>query len=94
MAERWTLKGQVLVACTGDWGSPSNFNARPTTGKCEGGWTWPVERGAFGGVTLDGLAFSVEVEGGPIRNPVNGAEQGDLGATTRFRVAGKVEYGP
>ncbi len=48
----------------------------------------------------------VEVECGPIRNPVTGAEsypgivlpqgivlkQGDLGATTRFRVSHGIEY--
>jgi hypothetical protein len=184
MAEAWKLTGKVLVACNCDWGCPCNFNARPTTGKCEGGWTWHVEHGVYGGVTLDGLNFSVyanwpgaihegngealtlideranaaqrvaietlmggkvggpwgvlgwtwptvhgpysvayeiafdgintrikcgdyvEVECGPIRNPVTGAEshpgvllpegiilkQGELGATTNFRVTKKVPY--
>jgi hypothetical protein len=55
----WTLAGQVLVACNCDWGCPCNFNARPTTGKCEGGWTWHVEKGTYGNVRLDGLNFSV-----------------------------------
>lgn len=59
MAERWTLSGQVLVTCNCDWGCPCNFNAAPTTGKCEGGWTWHVEKGSFGGAKLDGLNFSV-----------------------------------
>ncbi len=45
MAEKWQLTGQVLVSCNCDWGCPCNFNARPTTGKCEGGWTWHIERG-------------------------------------------------
>ena len=184
MSDSWRLSGKVLVACNCDWGCPCNFNARPTTGKCEGGWTWHVEQGAVGDVRLDGLNFSVyanwpgaihegngealllideradaaqrtaietllggkvggpwgvlgwtwpkvygphpasyevtfdgvnsslkcgdyvEVECAPIRNPVSGAEarpgvvlpegiifkQGDLGATTRFRVARGVEY--
>jgi hypothetical protein len=61
VADTWTLKGQVLVACNCDWGCPCNFNARPTTGKCEGGWTWHVERGRYGDVSLDGLNFSVYV---------------------------------
>jgi len=47
MAESWRLTGKVLVACNCDWGCPCNFNARPTTGKCEGGWTWHVEEGSF-----------------------------------------------
>jgi hypothetical protein len=184
MTESWRLNGRVLIACNCDWGCPCNFNARPTKGKCEGGWTWHVDAGASGGVTLDGLNFSVyanwpgaihegngealilideradpaqraaieellggtiggpwgvlgwtwprihgpyaasydlvfdgvntrlrcgdyvDIACGPIRNPVTGAEshpgivlpqgiivkRGDLGATTRFRVAHGVEY--
>lgn len=61
MAESWYLKGKVLVACNCDWGCPCNFNALPTTGKCEGGWIWHVEDGAFGEAKLDGLTFSVFV---------------------------------
>jgi hypothetical protein len=55
----WTLTGTVLVACNCDYGCPCNFNARPSRGKCEGGWTWHVEHGAFAAVPLDGLNFSV-----------------------------------
>ena len=61
MAENWRLDGTVLVACNCDWGCPCNFNARPTTGKCEGGWTWHVESGAYGEIGLQGLNFSVYV---------------------------------
>jgi hypothetical protein len=61
MSGRWQLKGKVLVACNCDWGCPCNFNARPTTGKCEGGWTWHVEDGSYAGTKLDGLSFSVYV---------------------------------
>jgi hypothetical protein len=57
----WNLKGVVLVSCNCDYGCPCNFNARPTHGKCEGGWTWHVESGSFAGVPLDGLNFSVYV---------------------------------
>jgi hypothetical protein len=59
MTETWHLNGNVLVACNCDWGCPCNFNARPTTGKCEGGWTWHVEDGSYGATQLDGLSFSV-----------------------------------
>ena len=59
MANSWHLNGQVLIACNCDWGCPCNFNARPTTGKCEGGWTWHVEKGASDQTPLDGLNFSV-----------------------------------
>jgi hypothetical protein len=184
MSEAWKLTGTVFVACNCDWGCPCNFNALPTKGKCEGGWTWHVEKGKYGDVALDGLSFSVyvnwpaaihegngealilvderaderqraaietlvggrvggpwgvlawtwptihgpfavpyelhldginsrircgdyvEIEGGPIRNPVSGAvatpgvvlpqgiimKQGDLGASTRFRVTGAISY--
>jgi hypothetical protein len=55
----WNLTGVVLIACNCDYGCPCNFNARPSHGKCEGGWTWHVERGSFAGVPLDSLNFSV-----------------------------------
>jgi hypothetical protein len=62
MSDAWTLRGTVFVACNCDWGCPCNFNARPTKGKCEGGWTWHVESGRYGDVPLDGLNFSIFVK--------------------------------
>ena len=59
VADNWHLNGTVLIACNCDWGCPCNFNAPPTTGKCEGGWTWHVEKGSSGVTRLDGLSFSV-----------------------------------
>jgi hypothetical protein len=59
MPERWNLSGRVLISCNCDWGCPCNFNARPTTGKCEGGWTWHVDAGTCDDTRLDGLNFSV-----------------------------------
>jgi hypothetical protein len=61
MAEDWTLRGTVVVACNCDYGCPCNFNALPTHGKCEGGWTWHVEEGRIGETSLDGLNFTVVV---------------------------------
>lgn len=55
----WKLGGTVLIACSCDWGCPCNFNARPTNGRCEGGWTWLVEEGHYGDIRLDGLLVSV-----------------------------------
>jgi hypothetical protein len=55
----WTLKGTLLIACNCDYGCPCNVNGRPTTGKCEGGWTWAVASGSHGDTVLDGLAFSI-----------------------------------
>jgi hypothetical protein len=58
----WELKGTVIVACNCDYGCPCNFNARPTKGKCEGTWTWHVDRGVFGETSLDDLNFTVCVD--------------------------------
>jgi len=55
----WQAKGTVLVACNCDFGCPCNFNAPPTTGDCEGGWTWHFEQARYGDVELDGLTLSV-----------------------------------
>jgi hypothetical protein len=51
----WMMKGQVVVSCNCDYGCPCNVNGRPTTGKCEGGWTWHIENGSHGDMKLDGL---------------------------------------
>jgi hypothetical protein len=61
VSDAWNLKGTLLIACNCDWGCPCNFNAPPTTGKCEGGWTWHVEEGSYGDTRLDDLNFSVYV---------------------------------
>ncbi|MEO8291092.1 MAG: DUF1326 domain-containing protein [Gaiellaceae bacterium] len=55
----WKVKGTVLVACNCDFGCPCNFNAPPTTGDCEGSWTWHIEQGNYGEVSLDGLTLGV-----------------------------------
>jgi len=61
MAESWNMSGTVLIACNCDYGCPCNFNALPTTGKCEGEWTWHIERGAHGDTDLSGITFTVGV---------------------------------
>jgi len=55
----WTLKGTLMIACNCDYGCPCNVNGYPTTGKCEGGWTWHIESGSYGTTPLDGLNFSI-----------------------------------
>jgi len=59
MSEQWSIRGTLLIACNCDYGCPCNVNGRPTTGKCEGGWTWHVDEGRYGDTALDGLNFSV-----------------------------------
>lgn len=61
MTEPWHLRGHVILACNCDYGCPCNFNALPTTGKCEGNWNWHIDDGSFGKVSLAGLNFSVSV---------------------------------
>lgn len=58
-ATDWRLSGTVVVACNCAYGCPCNFNALPTHGDCEGGWTWHVAEGHHGDVRLDGLNFSM-----------------------------------
>ena len=55
----WKLSGTVLIACNCDWGCPCNFNAPPSHGFCEGGWSWLIERGQVRDVPLDGLGVSL-----------------------------------
>ena len=55
----WELSVTVLVARNCDYGCPCNLNAPPTSGDCEGGWTWQIEKGRYGDVSLDGLALAL-----------------------------------
>jgi hypothetical protein len=59
VSEQWSIRGTLIIACNCDYGCPCNVNGLPTTGKCEGGWTWHVDEGRFGETALDGLSFSV-----------------------------------
>ena len=61
-ANKWTLKGTVLIACNCDYGCPCNFNALPTHGHCEGGWAWHVQEGRYGSTDLSGLTFSIAAD--------------------------------
>ncbi len=58
----WSLRGTIMIACNCDYGCPCNFNALPTQGHCEGGWTWSVDDGSFGEIPLAGLTFTVMVK--------------------------------
>lgn len=55
----WKVDGTVLIACNCDWGCPCNFNARPSRGFCQGGWSWLIDQGHYAELSLDGLAVSV-----------------------------------
>ncbi|TME28233.1 MAG: DUF1326 domain-containing protein [Chloroflexi bacterium] len=58
-APAWNMKGNLVIACNCEYGCPCNVNGRPTTGKCEGGWTWQLEQGIYGDVKLDGLCIGL-----------------------------------
>jgi hypothetical protein len=58
----WYLKGTILIACNCDYGCPCNFNALPTTGDCEGMWTWHIEDGQFGDTSLKGLNATIAAD--------------------------------
>lgn len=58
MPTKWNAKGVLFGACSCDWGCPCSFDARPTKGKCEGGYVWHITEGRFGDVPLEGLTMS------------------------------------
>ncbi len=63
----WYIEGVEVSNCNCDYGCPCNFNGRPSMGKCEGQWTWHVERGAVDDVDVSGLTFTLAVNWpGPI----------------------------
>jgi hypothetical protein len=58
MATSWNYKAEMINACNCDWGCPCNFNAKPTTGSCEGVWAAHITSGQCGDTNLDGLMFA------------------------------------
>ena len=59
---KWHLTGTAFIACNCEYGCPCNFNAMPSHGFCEGGWTWHIDGGSVDDVALAGLNFSVFVK--------------------------------
>lgn len=55
----WRLGGDWIKNCNCAFGCPCDFNAPPTYGDCKGMVGMRIERGRFGDVSLDGLAFVV-----------------------------------
>ncbi len=62
MATEWHINGDYILGCNCDYGCPCNFNARPTTGCCEGTIGFRVEDGAYKGVGLNGLKVFLAVK--------------------------------
>jgi hypothetical protein len=63
MAEsKWHINGDYILACNCDFGCPCNFNARPSSGSCQGSIGFQVADGAYNGVNLDGTKAMVTVK--------------------------------
>ena len=63
----WEIKGPGLGNCNCDFGCPCQFNALPTHGNCEAVGAMHIEKGHYGGVSLDGLSWvSLFLWPGPI----------------------------
>ena len=53
----WTMEGFEVVSCNCRCGCPCQFNQLPTHGHCRACTFVKVNRGRYGDVPLDGLAF-------------------------------------
>jgi hypothetical protein len=53
----WSIEGPEYVNCNCAWGCPCQFNALPTDGTCRAIASMRIERGHFGTIRLDGLAW-------------------------------------
>src|SRR5438874_1509041 len=54
----WRIVGEEAATCNCAWGCPCQFNALPTTGRCEAlVGTW-IQKGHYGKTKLDGLLFA------------------------------------
>ncbi|HTF45206.1 MAG TPA: DUF1326 domain-containing protein [Terriglobales bacterium] len=57
MATKWFFEADYLQACNCEYGCPCEFQAPPSQGFCAGVGAWKINRGKFGDIPLDGLAF-------------------------------------
>ena len=64
MASTWSISGQYCETCSCEYVCPcilGQMAARPSKGFCTFAMTMQIERGNYGGVPLDGIAFIVLV---------------------------------
>jgi hypothetical protein len=54
----WRIVGEELAHCNCAWGCPCQFNALPTTGRCEAVLGWEIREGQFGPTDLSGTRFA------------------------------------
>lgn len=54
----WRIAGEELGHCNCAWGCPCQFNALPTTGRCEAVLAWEIREGHFGSTDLSATRFA------------------------------------
>ena len=54
----WRISGEEIGNCNCAWGCPCQFNAPPTTGRCEALVAYEIRDGHYGDTTLDGVRFA------------------------------------
>ena len=54
----WSISGEEIASCNCAWGCPCQFNALPTSGRCEALVAWRIDKGHFGDTSLDGVVFA------------------------------------
>ena len=58
MPSKWNFEAEYIQSCNCAWGCPCNFNALPTTGRCEALVSWHIRKGTFVKTKLDGVTFA------------------------------------
>ena len=63
----WEIHAIEVQNCNCDYGCPCQFTALPTTGSCEAAVGFKIQKGNYGGVSLDGLSAGMTAKWpGPI----------------------------
>jgi hypothetical protein len=54
----WSISGEEIASCNCAWGCPCQFNALPTSGRCEAFVAMRVDEGHFGDTSLGGVVYA------------------------------------
>lgn len=52
---QWSIQAEELANCNCNFGCPCQFSVAPTDGTCEAAVVYDIQKGNYGGVSLDGL---------------------------------------
>ena len=58
-AKPWKMSGQLEEACSCDAACPCWMDSKPTRMNCAGGAVVFIDKGSYGGVSLDGLSYGM-----------------------------------